>query len=217
MEAKVAVLGAGSSGLAAMKASREQGLAVDGFERGSDLGGLWRYENDNGLSAAYGSLRTNVSRSRMEYPSFAMPKSYGDFPHHSEMAAYLRAYADTHGLRDSIRFRTTVERLEPAADGTWSVTLDDGSRHNYAAVVLATGLFWSPRLPDYPGSFDETVSHSHQYRTPEPYADRRVLVVGAGQSASEIAVEVSTVAERTFMSVRGGVYVLPRWMGGRPY
>jgi hypothetical protein len=217
MEAEVAVLGAGSSGLAAMKALREQGVAVDGFERGSDLGGVWRYENDNGLSAAYASLRTNVSRSRMQYPSFAMPKAYGDFPHHSEMAAYLCAYANAHGLRDSIRFRTTVERLERAADGTWSVTLADGSRRSYAAVVLATGLFWSPRLPDYPGSFDGTASHSHQYRTPEPYAGRRVLVVGAGQSASEIAVEVSTVAERTFMSVRSGVHVIPRWIGRRPY
>jgi dimethylaniline monooxygenase (N-oxide forming) len=217
MEADVAVLGAGSSGLAAMKGLREQGLGVEAFERGSDVGGLWRYENDNGLSAAYASLRTNVSRSRMQYPSFAMPKSYGDFPNHREMAAYLGAYADTYGLRDSIRFRTRVERLEPAAGGTWRVTLDDGSRRSYGAVVVATGLFWSPRLPVYPGSFDGTVNHSHEYRTPEPYAGRRVLVVGAGQSAAEIAVEVSTVAERTFMSVRGGVHVIPRWIGRRPY
>jgi cation diffusion facilitator CzcD-associated flavoprotein CzcO len=200
-----------------MKSLRERGLAVEGFERGSDVGGLWRYENDNGLSAAYRSLRTNVSRSRMQYPSFPMPTSYGDFPHHSEMAAYLRAYADAHGLRGSIRFRTTVERLEPAADGSWWVTLEDGSRRGYAAVVVATGLFRSPRLPDYPGSFDGAASHSHGYRTPEPYAGRRVLVVGAGQSASEIAVEVSTVAERTFMSMRGGVHLIPRWIGRRPY
>jgi dimethylaniline monooxygenase (N-oxide forming) len=83
---------------------------------------------------------------------------------------------------------------------------------HYGAVVVATGLFWSPRLPFYPGSFDGTVSHSHEYRTPEPYAGRRVLVVGAGQSAAEIAAEVSTVAERTFMSVRRGVRVIPRWI-----
>ena len=174
METDVAVLGAGSSGLAAMKALRERGLQVQGFERGSDVGGLWRYENDNGLSSAYASLRTNVSRKRMEYPSFAMPKSYGDFPSHSEMTAYLDAYADAFGLRDSIRFRTTVERLEPATDGGWSITLDDGSRRSYGAVVVATGLFWSPSLPDYPGRFAGTVTHSHDYRTPEPYAGRRV-------------------------------------------
>src|SRR5262249_8441403 len=184
MEADVAVLGAGSSGLAALKALRERGLAVEGFERGSDVGGLWRYENDNGLSAAYASLRTNVSRLRMQYPSFSMPKSYGDFPHHREMAAYLGAYADTFALRDSIRFRSRVVGREPAADGRWwIITLDDGTRRSYEAVVVATGLFWSPKLARYSGSFDGTVSHSHEYRTPEPYAGRRVLVVGAGQSA----------------------------------
>jgi Flavin-binding monooxygenase-like len=213
----VAVIGAGSSGLAAVKALREEGVNVEGFERGSDVGGLWRYENDNGLSGAYGSLRTNVSRSRMEYPSFAMPASYGDFPHHSEMAAYLGAYAEAYGLRPLIRFGTSVERLEPAADGTWCITLDDGSSHHYGAVVLATGVFWSPRLPSYPGGFDGTVSHSHEYRTPAPFAGRRVLVVGGGQSAAEIAVEVSAVAERTLMSVRRGVHVIPRWVGRKPY
>src|SRR5215831_1218802 len=217
MERHVAVLGAGCSGLAAMKALRELGVAVEGIERGSDVGGLWRYDNDNGLSAAYASLRTNVSRSRMQYPSFPMPGSYGDFPGHREMAAYLSAYADAFSLRGSIRFGTTVERLEPAGDGAWRVRLDDGSRRDYAAVVVATGLFRSPKLPVYPGTFDGVASHSHEYRTAEPYAGRRVLVVGAGQSAAEIAVEVSGVAERTFMSVRSPVHVIPRWIGRRPY
>jgi len=146
-----------------------------------------------------------------------MPGSYGDFPGHREMAAYLSAYADAFSLRGSIRFGTTVERLEPAADGTWRVRLDDGSRRDYAAVVVATGLFRSPKLPVYPGTFDGVASHSHEYRTAEPYAGRRVLVVGAGQSAAEIAVEVSGVAERTFMSVRSPVHVIPRWIGRRPY
>src|SRR5262245_9319048 len=115
--AAVAVVGAGCSGLAVLKALREQGFAVECLERGSDLGGLWRYENDNGLSGAYASLRTNVSRSRRQYPSFPMPDSYNDFPHHSEMAAYLGAYAAARGLRALIRFRTTVERLEPCLAG----------------------------------------------------------------------------------------------------
>src|SRR5262245_18994428 len=215
--ADVAVVGAGCSGLAVLKALRERGVGVECFERGSDLGGLWRYENDNGLSGAYASLRTNVSRSRMQYPSFPMPDSYNDFPDHSEMAAYLGAYPAAHGLRALIRFRTTVERLEPCLDGKWWITLDDGSRQSYDAVVVATGLFWSPRLPNDPGSFDGTVSHSHEYRMPASCTGRRVLVVGAGQSAAEIAVEVSAVAERTFMSIRGGVHVLPRWIGRGPY
>jgi dimethylaniline monooxygenase (N-oxide forming) len=215
--ADVAVIGAGSSGLAVLKALREHQVAVDCFERGSEVGGLWRYENDSGLSGAYASLRTNASRLRMQYPSFAMPASYGDFPHHSEIAAYLDAYADAFGLRPLIRFGTTVERLEPDRGGRWWMTLADGSRRGYRAVVVATGLFWCPRLPRYSGSFDGTVSHSHEYRAPDRFAGRRVLVVGAANSAAEIAVEVSAVAERTLMSMRGGAHVIPRWVGGAPF
>jgi dimethylaniline monooxygenase (N-oxide forming) len=215
--ADVAVIGAGSSGLAVVKALREHEVAVDCFEQGSDVGGLWRYENDNGLSGAYASLRTNASRLRMQFPSFPMPGSFGDFPHHSEMAAYLDAYAEAFELHELIRFGTTVERVEPAADGTWTITLDDGSRRRYRAVVVATGVFWSPKLPTYPGSFDGEVSHAHEYRVPDRFAGRRVLVVGAGPSAAEIAVEVSAVAQRTFMSVRRGAHVIPRWLGDRPF
>jgi dimethylaniline monooxygenase (N-oxide forming) len=215
--ADVAVIGAGSAGLAVMKALREEGVEFESFERGSDVGGLWCYENDNGLSGAYASLRTNVSRLRMQYPSFPMPVSCGDFPLHSEMAAYLGAYADASGLRERVRFGTTVERLEPDLGGRWRITLDDGASRSYRAVVVAIGLFWWPRLPTYPGGFDGTVSHSHVYRTPDRFAGRRVLVVGAGQSAAEIAVEVSGVAERTLMSVRSGVHVIPRWVGRGPY
>jgi dimethylaniline monooxygenase (N-oxide forming) len=215
--ADVAVIGAGSSGLAVLKALSEHEVAVECFERGSDVGGLWRYENDSGLSGAYASLRTNASRLRMQYPSFPMPVSYGDFPRHREMAAYLDTYTGAFGLRSLIRFDTTVKRLEPNGGRMWWITLDDGSRRGYRAVVVATGLFWSPRLPTYPGSFDGTVSHSHEYRTPDRFAGRRVLVVGGANSAAEIAVEVSAVAERTFMSMRGGAHVIPRWVGGAPF
>jgi dimethylaniline monooxygenase (N-oxide forming) len=215
--AEVAVIGAGSSGLAVLKALREEGVAALCFERGSDVGGLWRYGNDNGLSGAYASLRTNVSRSRMQYPSFPIPPSYGDFPHHSQMAAYLSAYAAEFDLRPLIRFGATVERIEPGEDGSWTIRLDDGSRRSYRAVVVAIGLFWCPKLPSYPGRFKGTMSHSHDYRVPDPFAGRRVLVAGAGQSAAEIAVEVSARASRTLMSVRSGAHVIPRWIGRGPY
>jgi dimethylaniline monooxygenase (N-oxide forming) len=215
--ADVAVIGAGSSGLAVLRALREKGIAVECFEQGSDVGGLWRYENDNGLSGAYASLRTNVSRPRMQYPSFPMPRSYADFPSHRDMARYLGAYAEAFGLREFIRFRASVERLEHVPSGGWCLELDDGTVHSYRAVVVAVGLFWCPKVPDYPGTFGGAAIHSHEYRTPQPFTGRRVLVVGAGQSAAEIAVEVSQVAARTNMSVRSGTHVLPRWIAGKPY
>jgi dimethylaniline monooxygenase (N-oxide forming) len=215
--ADVAVIGAGSSGLAALKALRMQGIAAECFERGSEVGGMWRYENDNGLSGAYASLRTNVSRPRMQYPSFPMPRSYADFPGHRDMAAYLDAYTEAFGLRELIRFRASVERLEPDPSGGWFLTLDDGLVRKYRAVVAAIGSFWCPKVPDYSGVFSGAMIHSHEYRRPEPFTARRVLVVGAGQSAAEIAVEVSRVASQTFISVHSGTHVLPRWIGGRPY
>jgi dimethylaniline monooxygenase (N-oxide forming) len=213
----VAVIGAGSSGLAVLRALCERGLAVDCFERGSGLGGNWGYERDGEPSSAYASLRLNVSRERMQYPSFPMPSSYGDFPHRDQMADYLGAYADAFGLRERIRFGTGVERLEREPDGGWRLELDDGSTRRYGAVVVAVGIHRSPKLPDVPGSFAGEAIHSSRYRVPEPFAGRRVLVVGAGQSAVEIAVEVAAVAERTCISVRGGAHVIPRWTAGRPY
>jgi dimethylaniline monooxygenase (N-oxide forming) len=212
----VVVIGAGSTGLAVMKALGDRGIAAQCVERGSSVGGLWRYENDNGMSSAYASLRTNVSRPRMQYPSFAMPGGAEDFPHHTEMAAYLDSYADAFGLRERIRFGTTVERLEPTKPG-WEVALGDGSALRFRAAVVATGHDWCPSVPEHPGVFAGDVLHAHDYRTPERFAGRRVLVVGAGQSAAEIAVELSRHAARTCLSIRGPAHVVPRRIGGTPY
>jgi dimethylaniline monooxygenase (N-oxide forming) len=211
------VIGAGSSGLPVLKALCEQGISVECFERGSDVGGNWRYENDNGLSSAYASLRTNVSRERMQYPSFPLPSSYGDFPHHSQMAAYLGAYADRHGLREHIRFGVTVERLDPEVDGEWRILLDNGLLRRYSAVVVAVGIHSYPKLPDLPGAFAGDAIHSHDYRTPKRFTGSRVLVIGAGQSAVEVALEVARVAKSTAISVRSGTHVIPRRTRGEPY
>src|SRR5215208_4504262 len=158
---EVAVIGAGSSGLPVVKAVRELGVAVECFERGSDVGGLWRYDSDSGLSSAYKSLRTNVSSAQMGYPSFSLPTAYGDFPHHIEMAEYLSAYAKSFGLREHIRFRTSVERLEPEQDGGWCLSLQDDAVQRFDAVVVAVGHDWCPKLPAYPGDLAGQTSHSH--------------------------------------------------------
>jgi dimethylaniline monooxygenase (N-oxide forming) len=217
MPDNVVVIGAGSTGLAVMRTLGERGIPAQCIERGSNVGGLWRYENDNGMSAAYASLRTNVSRRGMQYPSFPMPEAFDEFPHHTDMAAYLDSYADAFRLRDRIRFGTTVDRLEPVSGHGWRVTLDDGTDLRFGAAVVATGHDWCPRLPEPPGEFAGEVLHAHDYRRPEAFAGRRVLVVGAGQSAAEIAVELVGHAARTCLSIRGPVHVVPRWLRGTPY
>jgi hypothetical protein len=213
---RVCIIGAGSSGLAALRELHGRGFAVECFEKGTAVGGTWRYENDSGTSAAYMSLRTNVSRVRMQYPSFPMPATYGDYVHHRDMTAYLDAYADAFGLRRRIRFSTSVASVEPQDGGRWRVRLHDGAAATYDAVVVANGHDWDPSWPELPGTTTAQVSHAREYRTPDRFAGKRVLVIGAGQSAIEIATETAGVAARTVLSCRQAHYVVPRHFLGRP-
>jgi len=214
----VAVIGAGSSGIAAAKALHERGIPFDCFEKSDRIGGNWVFGNRNGMSSAYRSLHINTSRERMEYTDFPMPKSYPDFPHHAQIAAYFDAYVDRFGFRDRIAFETGVERAERAEDGTWTIALDTGETRGYDALVVANGHHWDPRWPEppYPGAFDGEQLHAHFYVDNEPFKGRRVLIVGIGNSAMDIAVESSFVAARTILSSRRGAHIIPKYLFGRP-
>src|SRR5262249_38405004 len=105
----------------------------------------------------------------------------------------------------------------PRGDGSWHVTIAGGSTERYRAVVVASGHHWDPTWPDLPGTSSAGIIHARAYRTPDVFAGTRVLVIGSGQSAVEIATEVSRVAARTVMSVRHGAHVLPRRLLGSPF
>lgn len=217
------VIGAGGCGLAAAKALHDRGLDFDCFERGSAVGGLWRYDNDNGLSAIYKSLQINTSRDMTAFADFPMPAGYPDFPGHEQIRDYLEAYVDRFGFRDRIRFRTSVERVEREADGTFTVTIrsresrDDAVETcRYRHVLVASGHHWLPRTPMFQGSFRGRILHAHDYRTPEMFAGGRVLVVGMGNSGCDIACDLARVADRTLLSTRRGAHVLPKYLFGVP-
>lgn len=214
----VCIIGAGSSGIAAAKALHERGVPFDCFEKSDRVGGNWVFGNRNGMSSAYRSLHINTSRERMAYTDFPMPEWYPDYPHHTHIAAYFDDYVDHFGFRDAITFETGVERAERGADGVWAITLDTGETRRYDALVVANGHHWDPRWPEpaYPGTFDGAQSHAHHYIDNRPFEGRRVLVVGIGNSAMDIAVESSFVSERTFLSSRRGAHVLPKYLFGRP-
>ena len=111
----VAIIGAGSSGIAAAKALHERDVPFDCFEASDRVGGNWVFENKNGTSAAYRDLHINTSRDRMQFSDFPMPRSLPDFPHHTQIAAYFDDYVDHFGFRDRIRFETLIERAQPRA------------------------------------------------------------------------------------------------------
>ena len=215
-DADVCVVGAGVSGLVTAKALRARGLACDVHEKGSDLGGMWRYENDNGVSSAYRSLHIDTSRASLGFPDFPIPSPHPDFLSHGQVLAHLEAYADRFGLRSSIRFGSEVTDVAPAADGAWSVTLADGSVRRYRAVVVANGHLWSPRMATFPGRFDGMVLHSHHYRTPTPFEGQDVLVIGIGNSAVDIAVDLARSAKSVTLSTRRGAWVMPKYIAGIP-
>jgi dimethylaniline monooxygenase (N-oxide forming) len=216
------VIGAGSSGIAAVKALAERGMAVDCYEKSDRVGGLWVWGNRNGLSAAYRSLHINTSRERMEYSDFPMPKSYPDFPHHTHIAEYFDNYVDHFGVRDRIHFETGVESAARAADGTWEIRLDGGDTRRYDALLVANGHHWDPRWPEpaFPGSedFQGVQLHSHDYRGEDPnyFRDKTVVVLGMGNSAMDIAVEASFCAAHVYLAARRGAHVVPKYLFGRP-
>ena len=212
------VIGAGSSGIAAAKALHEHGIPFDCYEKSDRVGGNWVFANKNGMSSAYRSLHINTSRDRMEYSDYPMPRSYPDFPHHTQIARYFDDYVNRFGFRDKIVFETGVERARRGEDGVWAVTLDTGETRRYDALLVANGHHWNPRWPDpaFPGSFDGTQMHSHHYIENTDFRDKNVLVVGIGNSAMDIAVESSFVAHKTWISSRRGAYILPKYLFGRP-
>ena len=162
---RVCVIGAGSSGIASCQVLHARGIAFDCFDKGSRVGGNWRYRNDNGMSAAYRSLHINTSRDLMAYATYPMPDHYPDYPAHWQIAKYFDDYVDHFGFRDRIRFSTEVTRVAPAEGGAWEVTLDDGSSQTYSAVMVANGHHWNPRWPEpaYPGSDGFTGEQMHAH------------------------------------------------------
>jgi cation diffusion facilitator CzcD-associated flavoprotein CzcO len=220
---KVCVIGAGSSGIAACQVLSGRGIPFDCFEKGSQVGGNWRFENDNEMSSAYRSLHINTSRGLMAYRTFPMPEHYPHYPDHFQIAAYFDEYVDHFGLRPRIRFRTEVVSVRPA-EGEWEAVVRDADgkeeAHRYRAVMVANGHHWDPRWPEpsFPGSdeFEGEQIHAHYYREPEMLRGKRVLVLGIGNSAVDIAVESSRIGEKTFLAMRRGAYIMPKYLNGKP-
>jgi len=211
---KYCIIGAGPSGLAALKNLKQLGIPGDCFEREADVGGVWNYGQAS--SGVYNSIHLITSGLTTAYVDYPFPEDYPYFPNHRQALAYLRGYANHFGLYDDITFECGVRAVQPV-DGGWSVLLDDSDVPRcYRGVIIANGHHWDPRIPEVAGDFTGEIMHSHQYKTPDVLRGRRVLVVGAGNSGCDIAVEAAQNAAATFLSMRRGYYFLPKFLFGRP-
>jgi cation diffusion facilitator CzcD-associated flavoprotein CzcO len=228
MAGRVCIVGAGSSGLTSAQVLAERGIDFDCFEMGSGVGGNWRYDNDNGLSSAYRSLHINSSRRASEFAAYPMPAQLPVYPNHWQVAEYFDAFVDHFGLRDRITFRTEVVRVTPHDAGGYEVTIrprdadragvDPDETRQYDHVLVANGHHWDPRWPEprFPGAFAGEEMHAHHYRTAEILEGKRVVVLGIGNSACDIAVDSSRVAQATYLSMRRGAHVVPKYLFGIP-
>jgi cation diffusion facilitator CzcD-associated flavoprotein CzcO len=215
------VIGAGPHGLSALKALLQMGVPAHGFERDSDLGGNWNYHAET--SRVYESTHLISTKPFTQFPDFPMPDSYPDYPSHWQVHEYFRSYAEHFGLMQHLSLNTEVVRCEPVGDDGWDVTVLDRtsaeeSTFRCAGVVVANGHNWFPKMPTYPGqeTFTGEIRHSAQYKGADVLRGKRVLVVGAGNTGCDIAVESAQNARSTLHSTRRGYYYNPKYAFGRP-
>jgi hypothetical protein len=213
---RVAVVGAGASGLAALRALTKAGFDAVAYERGAAIGGVWTLEDRP--TAAYRSLHLITSRARTEFAEFPMPDDTPDYPARDDVGRYLEAYVRHFGLLERVRLGNGVRRAARRAGGGWELELDDGGTDEADVLVAANGHNEQASWPEpaYPGEFGGEQLHALDYREADAFRDRNVLVVGMGNSAMDIATDISHVAARTLLSTRRGTWVIPKRLLGQP-
>ncbi len=211
-----AIIGAGPMGLASARNLQKLGIPFIGFEQHSDVGGLW--DIDNPHSTMYDSAHLISSKRMTEFAEFPMDDSVAPYPHHSEMRRYFHDYASHFQLRRHYEFNTRVIGLTPDGDGWMLLSERDGvqQRRRFDGVLIANGTLHKPNIPGLPGQFSGELMHSADYRSPEVFKGKRVLLVGCGNSGADIAVDAVHHAASVDISLRRGYYFLPKFVRGRP-
>lgn len=205
----LAVIGAGPVGLAITKALKTHGVAYEQLEADDDVGGNWYH-------GVYETAHIISSKKTTEYSDFPMPADYPDFPSRQQMLDYLRSYADHFELRPQIQFNTKLVMARPLADERWELELANGEKRIYKGLLVCNGHHWQRRWPHYPGEFAGEYLHSKDYKRPEQLAGQRVLTIGGGNSACDIAAEAARVGAASDLSLRRGYWFLPKTIFGLP-
>ena len=217
---KVAIIGAGVSGLAAAKAFKAKGHEISVFERSHDLGGVWE------PSRSYPDAQTQSPKDLYRYTDKPMPDDYPEWPKGPQVHAYLAGYADDHGLNDHISFNTSVQTMERRADGEpgWTLTLKPAKgrskKQDFDFVAVCTGQFSEKNILTHPGqdAFEGAggeVIHSSEYTDPQEVKGKDVVVLGFSKSATDIAVNAAQSGAGSVTIVyRESVWRVPYFIGG---
>ncbi|NWZ96840.1 FMO5 monooxygenase, partial [Nesospiza acunhae] len=245
---RVAIIGAGASGLCALKCCLDEGLEPTCFERSKDIGGLWRFEEhpEDGRASIYRSVIINTSKEMMCFSDFPIPEDFPNYMHNPKIMEYFRMSPQPFALLRHIRFRVSLgaegevaagaghrgpdtaalcqtsvcrvsKRPDFASSGQWEVVTESDGKQEAAvfdAVLVCSGHHTNAHLPlsSFPGleKFEGCYLHSRDYKNPQPFFGKRVVVVGIGNSGIDIAVELSHTAKQVFLSTRRGSWVLHR-------
>ncbi|HMQ47349.1 MAG TPA: NAD(P)-binding domain-containing protein [Saprospiraceae bacterium] len=217
MNPRVAVIGAGCSGLAAIKNLIQAGINdIVCFEKNDQIGGNWVFTAGESHSSVCETTHIISSKKMSEFLDFPMPEDYPDYPSHRQVLAYFQAYAQRFDLEKYIRFNTSVQQVTKSENGGWVIHLESGEQEQFDYLMVANGHHSVPRWPDTSGHFSGELIHSHQYKSSQAFAGKRVLVMGAGNSGCDCAVEISRVADYTAISMRRPYYIVPKFFMGKP-
>jgi hypothetical protein len=219
---RVCVIGAGPSGITALKNLLGQGLEAIAYDRNQEVGGNWIYNETESHSSVFETTHIISSKTLSQYEDFTFDDfedGIPDYPSHDQLRRYFQAYAHKFDLYPAIEFNTLVKKCERTSDQHWAVTTEKEGvekTETFTHLVVCNGHHWQPRYPNYPGTFSGTFLHSHHFKKADPFRDKRVLVIGGGNSACDVAVETSRVSEKTAISWRRGYRIIPKFLFGIP-
>lgn len=203
------IIGAGFVGLGMAEALKTANIPYDQVEANDQIGGNW-------YQGVYETTHIISSRKVTQFTHFPMPADYPDFPSAKQMWDYLNAFADAFDLRSQIELNRTVQLVQPIDNNLWQVTFTDGQQRIYKGVLLCNGHHWCKRFPKFEGEFSGEMIHSKDYKKPSQLIGKRVLVIGGGNSACDIAAEAARVAKKSVLSLRESVWFIPKTFAGVP-
>ncbi len=203
------IIGAGFVGLGMAQALKDADISYDQVDASDDIGGNWYH-------GVYETAHIISSRKITQFTHFPMPEDYPDFPSAQNMRDYLNAFAEHFDLRQHIELNRTVNYVRPIENNFWEVTFANGEQRIYKGILACNGHHWCKRFPKFEGEFNGEIIHSKDYKRPDQLRGKRVLVIGGGNSACDIAAEAARVGAKCVLSMRESVWFIPKTFLGVP-